>query len=311
MGNILKLLRYPNLILIVLTQYLFRYFILFPIFKNEGITPVLSHIDFALLVLSTILIAAAGYAINDYFDIRIDRINKPDKIIVGRLVSRRKAMSLHTVLNIIAIIIGFYVSYRAGNIKFGAINIVISMLLWMYAMKYKAYMLVGNIIVSFATAMTIFIVWLFENYAIWCSGQFVHANLHILNFLLWSYLIFAFGISIIREIIKNLEDIEGDRKCGCTTMPVVIGERSTRITLALLSVVLITALLYISYYFAFAMHWIYISCYLVIVVIIPFIYLIYMIMISRNKDDYSFLSNLTKFIMVAGVLSMLLISYRL
>lgn len=311
MLNILKLLRYPNLILIALTQYLFRYFILFPIFRNERITPVLSDLDFALLVFSTLLIAAAGYAINDYFDIRIDRINKPDKIIVGKLVSRRKAMSLHTVLNIIAIIIGFYVSYRAGNIKFGAINIVISMLLWMYAMKYKAYMLVGNIIVSFATTMTIFVVWLYESYAIWCSGQFVHTNLHILNFLLWSYLIFAFGISMIREIIKNLEDIEGDRKCGCSTIPVVIGERNTRITLSVLATVLIAVLLYISYYFAFAKHWEFISWYLVLVVIIPFMHLTYMILISKNKNDYSFLSNLTKFIMLAGVMSMLLISFRL
>jgi 4-hydroxybenzoate polyprenyltransferase len=284
---------------------------LFPIFRNERITPVLSHLDFALLVFSTILIAAAGYAINDYFDIRIDRINKPDKIIVGRLVSRRKAMSLHTVLNIIAIILGFYISYKVGNIKFGAINIVISMLLWMYAMKYKAYMLVGNIIVSFATAMTIIVVWLFENYALWGSGQFVHVCLHILNFLLWSYVIFAFGTSLIREIIKNLEDVIGDRKCGCSTMPVVIGERNTRITLAVLAAVLMAALIYISYYFAFAMHWVYISCYLILVVIIPFLFLIYMILTSRNKDDYSFLSNLTKFIMVAGVMSMLLISYRL
>jgi 4-hydroxybenzoate polyprenyltransferase len=310
MINILKLLRYPNLILIALTQYLIRYFILFPIFRNEGITPVLSHLDFALLVFSTLLIAAAGYAINDYFDIRIDRINKPDKIIVGRFVSRRKAMLLHTILNIIAIIIGFYVSYKAGNIKFGAINIVISMLLWLYAMKYKAYMLVGNIIVSFATAMTIIVVWLFEMYAIWGSGQFVHTNHYILNFLLWSYILFAFGTSMIREIIKDLEDLEGDKKCGCSTIPVVIGERSTRITLVVLASVLIVALTYISYYFAFAMHWIYISCYMIIVVIIPFLYLIYMILISRNKSDYSFLSNLTKFIMIAGVLSMLLISFK-
>ena len=311
MLNILKLLRYPNLILIALTQYLFRYFILFPIFKTERITPVLSHLDFALLVLSTLLIAAAGYAINDYFDIRIDRINKPDKIIVGRFVSRRKAMSLHTILNIIAIIIGFYVSYKAGNIKFGAINIVISMLLWMYAMKYKAYMLVGNIIVSFATAMTIFVVWLFESYALWCSGQFVHTNLNLMNFLVWSYILFAFGTSMIREIIKDLEDIDGDRKCGCSTIPVVVGERNTRITLAVLAAVLIAVLLYISFNFAFVRQWIFVSCYLVLVVILPFLYMIYMIVKSRNKDDYSFLSNLTKFIMVAGVMSMLLISFRI
>jgi 4-hydroxybenzoate polyprenyltransferase len=310
MLNILKLIRYPNLIIIALTQYLFRYSILLPIFKNERVIPVLTHLDFALLVISTILIAAAGYAINDYFDIRVDRINKPEKIIVGRLISRRQAMTIHTVFNIVAIILGFYISYRAGSIKFGAINIVISMLLWMYSMKYKAYFLIGNLIVSFASALTIFVVWLFDMYAIWSSGQFVHINLSLLNFFLWSYILFAFGVSLIREIIKDMEDIEGDKKCGCSTIPVVIGERKTSIVLVLLAIIMIAALVYISF-LAFAMHLVFVFWYLIIVVIIPFLYLAYMILVSKNKNDYAFTSNITKFIMVAGVLSMLLISFRM
>jgi len=304
--NVLKLIRYPNLIIIGLTQYLFRYCILFPIMKLEHIEPAMSHINFALLVLSTILIAAAGYAINDYFDIRSDRINRPDKIIVGRLLSRRIAILFHTIFNIIAILLGIYVSYKVGSFKLGAINIVISILLWLYSVKYKAYFLVGNIIISFATAMTIIVILLFDISALLSSGQMIITNKSLLEFFLWIYLLFAFMISLIREIIKDIEDIEGDRKCGCSTIPVVIGIPKTKIILLCLIAISVVALSYISY-LSNIQHLKIIFWYLNIIVIIPFIYMGYIIYISKNKADYGFLSNVAKFIMLAGVLSMTLI----
>ncbi|MFA5782416.1 MAG: geranylgeranylglycerol-phosphate geranylgeranyltransferase [Bacteroidales bacterium] len=296
MINVLKLIRYPNLIIIGLAQYLFRYCILFPIMKSEHAEPAMSDLNFALLVLSTILIAAAGYAINDYFDIRSDRINRPDKIIVGRLLSRRIAMLFHTIFSIIAILLGIYISYKVGSFKLGAINIVIAILLWLYSVKYKAYFLVGNIIVSFATAMTIIVVILFDMYALRLDGHMV----------IWGYVLFAFMISLIREIIKDIEDIEGDKKCGCSTIPVVIGIPKTKIILLILVGVSVVALSYISY-LSNMQHLKIIFWYLNIIVIIPFIYMGYIIYISKNKADYGFLSNVAKFIMLAGVLSMTLI----
>ena len=214
-----KLIRYPNLIIIVLSQYLFRYFILLPLMKVEHIEPVFSHLNFALLVLSTVLIAAAGYAINDYFDIRTDRINRPHKIVVGRLISRRKAMLTHAAFNIIAVLIGIYLSYTVHSYRLASIHIVISVLLWLYSLKYKAYFLIGNLIVAFVSALTILIVWIFELYAFRTGDPLELAKLMCdqwlwpyLKFFLWAYIAYAFVTSLIREIIKDIEDVEGDKK---------------------------------------------------------------------------------------------------
>jgi 4-hydroxybenzoate polyprenyltransferase len=310
MIHFLKLVRFQNLMIIALTQYLFRYAILIPIMKLEQVTPAFGNISFALLVLSTVLVAAAGYAINDYFDIRNDRINKPKKIIIGKHISRRVAMMTHTVFSIIAVLIGAYVSYKAGSIKLTVINIVMVSLLWMYSLKFKAYFLVGNILVSFSTAMTILLVWIYDMYALRSSQQYILTYLNLLNFFLWAYTLFAFFISMVREIIKDIEDIEGDKKCGCSTIPVVIGIKRTKYILYLILAAAVTALSYISYKAHQQQALQFLFWYLIIAVIIPILYMGYIVVVAKNKDDYSYLSSITKFIMLSGVLSMILIFFR-
>ena len=305
MSYFFKLIRIQNLIFIALTQYLFRYCILLPIMKLEQINPSLSNIDFALLVLSTIFIAAAGYAINDYFDIRIDRINKPKKIIVGKYISRRHAILVHTIFNITAVVIGIYVSYKVGSIKLAAFNIVMCLLLWFYSVKYKAYFLIGNIIVSISSAMTIFVVWLFEIYAIKSSEQIL-MNGKLLNFFLFSYVIFAFIVTFIREMVKDVEDIEGDKKYRCNTLPIVLGVCKTKyilLILVALSIIVLSYFSFLSYFNQLKLVFWYIN----ITLIVSLIYAAYIIYISKNKDDFSFISGLLKVIMFFGIFSMTLI----
>jgi 4-hydroxybenzoate polyprenyltransferase len=304
---VLKLIRAQNLLIMALTQYLFRYAILIPIMRLENITPIFSDVSFALLVLSTVMIAAAGYAINDYFDLRVDRINRANKIIVGKIISRRKVMMMHTVLNVLACLIGVYVSYKAGSLKFAVINIFMVTLMWFYSLKFKAYFLVGNLLVSFATAMTIILVWLFDMSALHASGQVIIVNRNLVVLFLLIYAVFAFIISLIREIIKDIEDIEGDKKCGCSTIPVVIGTRGTKYILIGLLVISIAILSYFAFKVFGMENMKILFWYMIIVVIIPLIYLGYVIVIAKNKSDFTFLSSITKFIMIAGVLSMLLI----
>ncbi|MFH0866408.1 MAG: geranylgeranylglycerol-phosphate geranylgeranyltransferase [Bacteroidota bacterium] len=306
MKGFFKLIRYPNLIIIVLSQYLFRYFILLPLIKEEHIEPVFSHLNFALLVLSTVLIAAAGYAINDYFDIRTDRINRPHKIVVGRLISRRKAMLIHVAFNIIAVLIGIYLSYKVHSYRLASIHIVISVLLWLYSLKYKAYFLVGNLIVAFVSALTILIVWIFELYALKTIGQIPITQMYLLNFFLWAYVSYAFITSLIREIIKDIEDLEGDKKIGCSTLPVVMGINRTKYVLLFLCLITIVSLGYVAYS-SQTKQLTLIFWYVILMLIIPFIYMMYLILKAKNKPDYNFLSNITKFIMIAGVASMALI----
>ena len=300
-----KLIRIQNLLIIALTQYLFRYAILLPIMDLEHIVPNLSHFNFALLVISTLLIAAAGYAINDYFDIRIDRINKRKNIIVGHHFSRRKVMMLHTTLSIIGVLIGAYVSYKAGSLKLSAINLVMAILLWLYSVKYKAYFLVGNIIVAVAAAMTIVIVWLFETAALISVSKIIILNAHLLSIFLWIYVGFAFVLTLIREIIKDVEDVEGDKKVGCQTIPVVMGINRTKYILTVLMALSLITLIYICY-LAHGLHSLrFLFWYVVIAVVLPVIYMVYITITSKKKEDYTFLSKVAKFIMLAGILSMI------
>ena len=305
MSYFLKLIRIQNLIFIALTQFFFRYCILLPIIKLEQISPAFSSIDFSLLVLSTVFIAAAGYAINDYFDIRIDRINKPQKIIVGKYISRRQTILTHTVFNVTAVVIGIYLSYKVGSIKLAAFNLIMCALLWFYSVKYKAFFLIGNIIISLSSAMTIIVVWLFEIYALKSSGQIIIINLKLLNFFLFSYVIFAFFVSLIREIVKDVEDIEGDKKCGCSTLPIVMGDIKTKYVLLLLVILLIIALSFFSYLSYFNQLTI-VFWYINIALIMPLLYTAYVIYVANNKADYTFLSGILKFIMFAGIFSMTL-----
>ena len=308
MLHYLKLIRIQNLFIIVLTQYLFRYFILLPILKDNSILPILSDFNFALLVFSTLLIAAAGYAINDYFDIRTDRINHPHKIIVGRHISRRVAMLLHQILNIIAVIIATYVCYKIGSFKLLFIQIIMITLLWMYSVKFKSYFLVGNILVAFSSAMTILIVWIFDIYAVYTSGQLLnYITRENIRLFLWTYATFAFVVSIIREIIKDIEDIEGDKKIGCATIPIVIGISKTKLFLYSFIILSIIPLGYFLYKTYLMPDMLILFWYIIFALIIPFIYLGYLTFVAKNKNDFSFLSKITKFIMLAGVLSIILI----
>lgn len=145
----LRLIRYPNLLYIFLTQYLLQYAVFRPVFARYGWQPSLGHAAFFLLSLSTVLIAAAGYIINDYFDVNTDLWNKPDKLIVDRLISRRWAMFWHSALNVIGVGIGFGLAWKIGYPLLGFAQLICTGLLWFYSTSYKRQLLIGNIVISF------------------------------------------------------------------------------------------------------------------------------------------------------------------
>lgn len=229
LSAIFKLVRWKNLLIIGFTQYCIRYLLINGMLKfmNLGIILQMSHFNFFLLSLSTICIAAAGYIINDYFDTRIDTFNKPDKVLVGKSISRRQAMLLHTVINVIGVALGFYVAYRVGVIKLGFIHLLSTGLLWFYSTDFKKQFLIGNIVTSMLTAMVPLIVVLYElpvlisKYKTVLQYSGLNFN-HIFQFVA-IYAGFAFLTSMIREIVKDMEDHFGDRQFGCNTIPIVYG----------------------------------------------------------------------------------------
>ncbi|MGH2645733.1 MAG: geranylgeranylglycerol-phosphate geranylgeranyltransferase [Chitinophagaceae bacterium] len=304
LGPFLKLVRYPNLIYIFLTQYLIQYCIIIPVFHKYGVSPTLSNGWFFLLSLSTVLIAAAGYIINDYFDINIDQVNKPKRIIIDRLISRRWAILWHTTFNITGVALGFLIGWKIGNLLLGVTQLFCSGLLWFYSTSYKRQLLVGNISVSLLTALTVLIVGFFEP-QLYLKINTVNAPAvyHLLRIILL-YALFAFLISMIREVVKDLEDIKGDAWLGCRTMPIVYGVNASKDVSYILSWLLVGLIVFVQV-IIFPHGWYFTIAYLLVLVQLPLIAVIKKLRKAVSPIDFHHISNLIKLIMLTGIISMI------
>lgn len=309
MLSYLRLFRWPNLLVVALTQYLFRYAIILPLLEHNGIAPALSGVDFFLLVLATLLISAAGYAINDYFDLRTDRINKPSKIILGRKISRRSAILYHSLFNITAVVIGTYLALRVGHWPLMLIFLVVPTLLWLYSIRYKRRFLIGNIIVALLAGFVVAMVWIFESHAL-PTELMSHEAIITITYFARIYALFAFIATLAREIIKDIEDIKGDAKTACKTIPIVSGIHATKKLITFLTIALIVFVAYFQFYIL-QRDFDLIFAYLLVAVQIPSILMINKILTAKEKQDYGSLSKFSKFIMLTGVLSMFLFYFYL
>ena len=294
----LNLIRWKNLLIIALVQVLIKYVLFLP-FKID-IT--LDWFGFSLLVLSTLCIAAAGYVINDVYDVETDLVNRPGKVIVGKTVSEKTANNLFIILNVIGVLIGFYLSHLVGKSSFFALFVIISALLYVYASYLKQTLLIGNIIVSLLVAFSLLIVGFFELLpAVTMQNQ----STQIIMFkVLFDYALFAFVINLVREIVKDIQDIDGDHKVGMNTLPIVIGRERAKNVLFVLSFVPILAVVYYLsnhlYKYTIAV------IYFLVLVVAPLILVSIKIFNSKTKKDYQYISNLLKIVMLTGMLSMLL-----
>lgn len=310
MINFLRLIRYKNLIIIILTQYLMRWSILKPILAVYNFKLQFSELHFFFLVMATVFITAAGYVINDYFDSKTDMVNRPETVIVGKTLNRRWAILLHIIFNAIGIGLGAYISFYIGLPILTLVFVLITGILWFYSTTYKRQFLIGNVIVAILTALVPLMVILFEipllNKEYGLLMREMHYN--FTHIIMWvsAFALFAFLLTLIREIIKDIEDFEGDRAYGGQTMPIVLGVVNSKIVVITFALTTLFSLLYI--YFRFLNDTITLV-YFVVLLIIPLIYLIYRIIIAENKRDYHKASNLSKFIMLAGIFYALVANY--
>lgn len=302
MPAFLKLIRIQNLIIIAFTQYMIRWCLLYPLLKVHDFELQLSNFNFFLLVLSTVMIAAAGYIINDYFDVAIDRVNKPERLVIDKGVKRRVAMGAHTVINILAILIALYVSHQAGSMKLIIVHILCAIGLWFYSTNFKRQFLIGNIMISLFTALVPFIVGLYELLPV----HKIYAEMIDETSLQeeWRFVLgisfFAFIVTLLREIIKDMEDVEGDTKYGCKTMPIVIGIKASKnisIALAIITMIFLVYFQTIKWATGNLLG----SLYIGIALQIPFIYLIYKLITAKEKKDFKVSGNTAKLIMLTGV----------
>ncbi|GAP43232.1 4-hydroxybenzoate polyprenyltransferase [Lentimicrobium saccharophilum] len=302
----IRLIRWPNLIIIIITQYLLRYAIIGRIYDAEGLAPAMSNYLFAILVFTTVLIAAAGYVINDYFDLRTDAVNHPDSQVLGRSIRQRRAIIYHIALNVVALVAGVFLAWKAGSLKLAFIFLMIIILLWLYSVRYKKTVLWGNLAVAFMSAMVVLIVWLFEFYMLRQQpDQFIaiYGNMKMISRYFFVYAIFAFLISLMREIIKDMEDVKGDQLTGCNTLAVVHGIKSAKI-IALVTglftgMLVVTAVLKLH-----SAGMILPAVYFAAVVFIPLLFICYRIIPATDKSDFHLISNLLKLLMLAGVLGL-------
>lgn len=298
MLQFLNLIRWKNLLIIALVQVLIKYALLLP-FKID-IT--LNWFGFTLLVLSTLCIAAAGYVINDVYDVETDLVNRPDKVIIGKSVSEKTANNLFIILNVIGVLIGFYLSHLVGKSGFFALFVIISALLYVYASYLKQTLLIGNIVVSVLVALSLIIVGIFELLPV-ITPQNQATQLTMFK-VLFDYALFAFIINLVREITKDIQDIDGDHKSGMNTLPIVIGRDRAKNVLFVLSLVPILAVVY--YLSTYLYKQTIAVIYFLVLVIAPLILVSIKIFSSKTKKDYQFISNLLKIVMLTGMLSMLL-----
>ena len=287
-----------------------------PLLPSAGFELQLDNLHFALLVLSTVFIAAAGYIINDYFDTQTDWINKPEKVVIGVAINRRVAMILHTVLNIIGVGIGIYLSIYIKLYSLSFIFLLTSGLLWFYSTNYKRQFLIGNLTVAFMTSLVPMVVILFElpllNREYGAIMLQHNASFNYIFIWVTGFAVFAFITTLIREIIKDAEDFEGDRAYGMKTLPIKLGITATKIIISTLILVCVFMLLYILIKFIMftAESTDYISLvYFVGLLVLPLFILATLVIMAAKKVDYHRASFLIKVIMLVGILYSLVVYF--
>jgi len=301
----LQLIRYQNLLLLALMQLIFRYGFL----KYQDTWLSLSDLQYGLLVLSTVLLAAGGYVINDIFDQDTDAENKPNLAVVGRSISEGNAYYIYVGLTLTGVAIGMYLSNVIQKPGFIAIFIFIAALLYYYASTLKRMLLIGNFVVAVLLGFSVLIIGFFDLYPAMYEGNEVRISL--LFSILKDYAFFAFILNFIREIVKDLEDVNGDYNQGMNTLPIVLGiSRTSKVVIGLL----IISILILGYYvykniienslFLAAM-------YALIFIIAPLLFCAIQMWSAKTKKDFHLVSVILKWIIFFGILSITVITYNI
>lgn len=301
--GIIRLLRAGNLLLIALTQVLVQLLVIEPLLRQAQLEPTLSAMLLLLLVAATVLIAAGGYIINDYFDVKVDVVNRPSRVVVDRSVPRRQALLLHQLVTWTGIVLAAVVSWKVANFKLTFIFLLAAAMLWLYSAAYKRKVLAGNLVVALLTALVVVLPALFERQLFYPPSEPGRQAARAILIIIFFYFLFAFLVSLAREWVKDLQDMEGDRRYGSRTLPLLWGpHRVQRLAAAVLLVVMTVIGL---------IQWMQVSggdlasaFVLLVMLQLPLAAVIYWLLAAGRERRYRAVSSLLKWILLMGVLTM-------
>ena len=305
MIHFFKLIRYQNLLMLAFMQLIFRYGFL----KWQNVPLSLADWQYCLLVLSTVLIAAGGYVINDIFDQDTDSENKPSKTIIGKSISESMGYNLYVALTVAGVGIGFYLSNVIMKPSFATIFILIASLLYIYATSLKQMLLVGNIVVAFLLSFSVIIIGIFDLYPATYDGN--QKQMGVLFSILIDYALCAFILNFIREIVKDLEDINGDYNQGMNTLPIILGvQRTVKVVFGFSFIPLGIILYYTNEYFA--SNNLYVATIFSLLTIVgPLLYFTIKSWTAKKKKDFHHLSTILKIVLFFGIISIAVITYNI
>jgi len=308
----LRLFRWRNLAIILLTQWAVWQCVVVP-FHEAGIL-LLQGVLFWMLAVSTVLIAAAGYVINDYFDVRIDAINKPHELVLGQYIPRRLAIISHLVLNAVGLLLAFAVAWRAGHPEWVLLQITCIALLWFYSSTLKQRFVWGNLAVGLLTALTIVVMLLYEpglHHFTYQPAFLLQDGRHQPNpvYVLAAYAGFAFLLTWMREVVKDMEDFEGDHAEGCQTMPIRWGLKKSAIFVQILGVLALLPLVFAGWKLLQKNEMSPLGWYILVAVVLPLLWWVFSLNKKATTLHYHAYSRHLKFIMLAGIGSLFV--YRL
>jgi 4-hydroxybenzoate polyprenyltransferase len=302
----IKLIRPLNLLIMAVTLILVRYCIFEPVFRQSGLTGLMPAWQFGLLVIATIFIGAAGYIINDVLDVELDKVNKPGKQVIGKLISEERGKKLHFNLTAVGVAFGFAFSYLSGNVMLGIFFVIIPTALFYYSYKYKYLPAIGNLVVAILSAFVVLIYWVFEFYHLKSQPDlFVDASgyFNLLNRFVLTFAIFAFLVSLMREIVKDTQDMEGDARFGCRTLPIVLGIPLTRLIVNLLELITIGGIAWFQLMLKTTVFSL--MAYLLLPTQVLLVVALAMTVNAKSRVTFGRLSLLFKLIMLTGMLSLI------
>ncbi|MBK8564859.1 MAG: geranylgeranylglycerol-phosphate geranylgeranyltransferase [Saprospiraceae bacterium] len=297
LASFLKLVRFPNLAIVALTQYLMQYLVLVPALKAAGLSPNLFPVEFTLLVLTTVFIAAGGYLINDLLDYEADLINKPDSVFVNRVFAKQTVWVFYWASILISFAMAWYLDFYLHKLPMVAIQVGIVSLLYLYSKWFKKMPLIGNLAVAAFCAWVAGIVL----FADWAQVSKMGQQGREVAVLFGGYGWFAFASTLLREIVKDMEDMEGDAQLGLQTLPIRFGKNTAKKWAIGVGVALLFSLLWFVRWLVQRQQFIS-AGFTVFGVGVPLAYLLYSIQKANKKIDYSKASRMAKIVMLLGLI---------